>query len=116
MRAVVQRASRAAVTVAGDLVGELAGPGLVVLVGVTHTDTPQVAAALAAKIYHVRILAGERSCAQTGAPLLVVSQFTRTRTRARAGGRAGARRRLARSRSRWSAPSATRCERSAAPS
>lgn len=76
MRAVVQRASRAAVTVAGDLVGELAGPGLVVLVGVTHTDTPQVAAALAAKIYHVRILAGERSCAQTGAPLLVVSQFT----------------------------------------
>jgi D-aminoacyl-tRNA deacylase len=58
------------------VVGELGRPGLVVLVGVTHDDTAQVAAALASKIYHLRILADEKSCADTGAPLLVVSQFT----------------------------------------
>jgi len=57
-------------------VGSLARPGLVVLVGVTHSDTPQVAASLARKIYHLRILPGERSCAETAAPLLVISQFT----------------------------------------
>lgn len=55
---------------------ELTGPGLVVLVGVTHGDTERTAAALASKIYHLRILADEKSCADTGAPLLVVSQFT----------------------------------------
>ena len=76
MRAVVQRASRARVTVAGAVVAELSAAGLVVLVGVTHTDTAATAAALASKIYHLRILADERSCADTGAPLLVVSQFT----------------------------------------
>lgn len=58
------------------MAGQLTAPGLVVLVGVTHTDTPQTAAALARKVYYLRILAGERSCADTGAPLLVVSQFT----------------------------------------
>jgi D-aminoacyl-tRNA deacylase len=76
MRAVVQRASRASVTVAGAVVAELGAPGLVVLVGVTHTDTPSTAAALASKIYYLRILAGEKSCAEVGAPLLVISQFT----------------------------------------
>ncbi len=76
MRAVVQRASQASVSVAGTVVGELTAPGLLVLVGVTHDDTTQAAAALASKIYHLRILAGEKSCADTGAPLLVVSQFT----------------------------------------
>lgn len=76
MRAVVQRASAASVEVAGKIVGSLARAGLVVLVGVTHTDTPAAAAALARKIYHLRILHGERSCAETGAPLLVISQFT----------------------------------------
>lgn len=76
MRAVVQRASRASVTVAGAVTAELAAPGLVVLVGVTHTDSAATAAALAAKIYHLRILAGERSCADLTAPLLVISQFT----------------------------------------
>jgi D-tyrosyl-tRNA(Tyr) deacylase len=76
VRAVVQRVSEASVTVAGAVVAKLAAPGLAVLVGVTHDDTEQVATALASKIYHLRILAGEKSCADTGAPLLVVSQFT----------------------------------------
>ncbi|HEY3733118.1 MAG TPA: D-aminoacyl-tRNA deacylase [Streptosporangiaceae bacterium] len=76
MRAVIQRVSQASVAVAGATVGSIDQPGLVVLVGVTHTDTRQTAAGLARKIYHLRILAGERSCADTGAPLLVISQFT----------------------------------------
>lgn len=61
---------------AGLTVGFLPRPGLVVLVGVTHPDTPELAASLARKIYHLRILAGQRSCAETSAPLLVISQFT----------------------------------------
>ena len=61
---------------AGVTVGLLPRPGLVVLVGVTHSDTPEIAASLARKIYHLRILPGERSCAETSAPLLVISQFT----------------------------------------
>jgi len=76
VRAVVQRASRAAVRVDGAVVGELTAAGLVVLVGVTHTDSAEIAASLASKIYNLRILAGEKSCADTGAPLLVISQFT----------------------------------------
>ena len=51
-------------------------PGLVVLVGVTHSDTRQTAAVLARKIYYLRIMAGERSAADLAAPLLVISQFT----------------------------------------
>jgi D-aminoacyl-tRNA deacylase len=62
--------------VAGVTVGFLPRTGLVVLVGVTHSDTPEIAASLARKIYHLRILPGERSCAETSAPLLVISQFT----------------------------------------
>lgn len=58
------------------MVSELPAPGLLILVGVTHDDTERTAAALAAKIYHLRILDGEKSCADTGAPLMVVSQFT----------------------------------------
>ncbi len=76
MRAVIQRASTARVTVAGETVGRLTAPGLVVLVGVTHSDTEQAASALARKIFYLRILGGEKSCADTGAALLVVSQFT----------------------------------------
>ena len=68
--------SEASVSVAGQVVGELPAPGLVVLVGVTHDDTQPAAAALASKIYYLRILGGETSCADTGAPLLVISQFT----------------------------------------
>lgn len=47
-----------------------------VLVGVTHSDTIQIAAALARKVYYLRILRDEKSCADTGTPLLVISQFT----------------------------------------
>lgn len=76
MRAVVQRVSRASVSVAGEVVGAIEGPGLLVLLGVTHTDTPASADKLAEKTWQLRILDGERSCADAGAPLLVVSQFT----------------------------------------
>lgn len=75
MRAVVQTVSEARVTVHGETVGEI-GPGLLVLLGVTHTDTPAVAEKLAGKVHGLRVLDGERSAADLGAPLLVVSQFT----------------------------------------
>ena len=76
MRAVVQRVSEAEVTVGGASVGVIDGEGLVVLVGVAHSDTEEQARALAAKLYTLRVLAGEKSCADADAPLLVVSQFT----------------------------------------
>jgi D-tyrosyl-tRNA(Tyr) deacylase len=76
MRAVVQRASSAEVVVAGESVGSLSRPGLVVLLGVTHDDTSEQAARLARRIWDLRILEGERSASDLGAPLLVVSQFT----------------------------------------
>ncbi len=75
MRAVVQTVGRASVTVDGEVVGEIAD-GLLVLLGVTHADTAQVAATMARKIHELRILDDERSAADTGAPILVVSQFT----------------------------------------
>lgn len=76
MRAVVQRVNRASVEVDGEVVGEIDRAGLLVLVGVTHTDTAAQAQMLAAKLYTLRILEGEKSCADMGAPLLVISQFT----------------------------------------
>ncbi|WP_129841774.1 D-aminoacyl-tRNA deacylase [Streptomyces sp. RFCAC02] len=76
MRAVVQRVDGARVEVAGETVGEIVGQGLCVLVGATHDDTPETAARLARKLWTLRVLADERSCSDTGAPLLVVSQFT----------------------------------------
>lgn len=76
MRAVVQRVSEASVTVGGETVGSILGPGLCVLVGVTHDDTPEQAERLAAKLWSLRILDGEKSCSDLGAPLLVISQFT----------------------------------------
>jgi len=76
MRAVVQRVSQASVTVDGKPVGAIDEPGLLVLVGVTHDDTPGIAAKLAAKLWGVRILDGEKSCSDIDAPLLVISQFT----------------------------------------
>jgi len=76
MRAVVQRVTQASVTVGGQVIGAIAEPGLVVLIGVTHDDTPAQAAKLAAKLWGLRILDGEKSCSDAGAPLLVISQFT----------------------------------------
>jgi D-tyrosyl-tRNA(Tyr) deacylase len=92
MRAVVQRVAEAGVTVDGVLVGAIEGPGLCVLVGVTHEDTPAKAAQLARKLWTLRLFDGsgdgtgddseagrpgaERSCSDIGAPLLVISQFT----------------------------------------
>ncbi|MFE3454845.1 D-aminoacyl-tRNA deacylase [Nonomuraea sp. NPDC059194] len=76
MRAVVQRVSHASVVVEGRTVGAIDEPGLMVLVGATHTDTPAEARKLAAKLWGLRILDGEKSCSDVGAPLLVISQFT----------------------------------------
>jgi D-tyrosyl-tRNA(Tyr) deacylase len=73
---VLQRATRARVTVDGEEVGALAGPGLVVLIGVTRGDGPDQVAALARKIAQLRILRGERSAVDEGAGILLISQFT----------------------------------------
>ena len=75
MRALIQTVSRASVTVADEVVGKIED-GLLVLVGVTHDDTAVTAANLARKVHELRILDGDASAADTGAPLLVVSQFT----------------------------------------
>ena len=88
MKVVVQRVTRAKVTVDGGVVGEIARPGLAVLVGVTHADTVAVAEKLARKVCDLRILrdpdgtasgtgrADEASALDVGAAVLVVSQFT----------------------------------------
>jgi D-aminoacyl-tRNA deacylase len=76
VRAVVQRVSQASVAVDRRVVGAIDEPGLVVLVGITHDDTPDKAAKLAAKLWGLRILDGEKSCSDVAAPLLVISQFT----------------------------------------
>ncbi|TMQ94163.1 D-tyrosyl-tRNA(Tyr) deacylase [Actinomadura soli] len=76
MRAVVQRVGQASVSVDGRVVGAIEGPGLLVLVGVTHDDDPGKARRLAAKLWGLRILQDEKSCSDVNAPLLVVSQFT----------------------------------------
>jgi D-tyrosyl-tRNA(Tyr) deacylase len=73
---VVQRVSEASVRVGGQAVGAISEPGLLVLVGVTHDDTAEKAAKLAAKLWGLRILEGEKSCSDVSAPLLVISQFT----------------------------------------
>ncbi|QGG96382.1 D-aminoacyl-tRNA deacylase [Actinomarinicola tropica] len=80
MRALVQRVSEAAVTVGGEELGRI-GPGLCVLVGVTHTDDGAVAATLASKLWTLRIFDDEQgvmnlSAADVGGEVLVVSQFT----------------------------------------
>lgn len=69
------RVTSAAVTVADEVVGEI-GPGVLVLLGVTHADDERTAAAMARKLHELRLLRDEASCADTGAPLLVVPQFT----------------------------------------
>jgi D-tyrosyl-tRNA(Tyr) deacylase len=75
MRAVVQRVTQASVTADGEPSGEI-GAGLVVLLGITHDDTGEMAQRLATKIHTLRILRDEKSVADTGAGVLVVSQFT----------------------------------------
>jgi D-tyrosyl-tRNA(Tyr) deacylase len=60
----------------GHVVGAIEEPGLLVLVGVTHDDTAAKAAKLAARLWGLRILHGEKSCSDVAAPLLVISQFT----------------------------------------
>ena len=80
MRAVVQRVSRARVRVGGEVGGEVVGaverPGLLVLLGVTHDDGPAQVERIARKVAELRILRGEVSALDAGAPVLVVSQFT----------------------------------------
>ena len=92
MRAVVQRARGASVSVNHGVVGGFEGPGLVVLVGVTHDDTDTEATSLANKVYDMRLFdrehaetagacvppgsARELSAAELGLPVLVISQFT----------------------------------------
>jgi len=80
MRGLVQRVSRARVTVGDEVTGEI-GPGLCVLVGVTHTDTGATARKLAERIWNLRIMDDadgvmNLSVADTTRAVLVVSQFT----------------------------------------
>ena len=72
----MQRVSQASVTVGQRVVGAIDEPGLLVLAGAAPEDTPQTAARMAAKLWGLRIQKGELSCSDTGAPLLVISQFT----------------------------------------
>ncbi len=76
MRAVVQRVLSASVSVEGSVVGAIEGPGLLVYVGVTHTDGPAEVAWLARKLWETRLLRDEQSASDASAPVLVVSQFT----------------------------------------
>jgi len=80
VRAVVQRVSRARVTVEGRVTGEI-GAGLVVLIAVGANDPADAPAAMAEKVVHLRIFNDEngkmnRSLADVGGAMLVVSQFT----------------------------------------
>jgi D-tyrosyl-tRNA(Tyr) deacylase len=76
MRIVVQRVERAEVRVDGETVGAV-GTGLLVLVGITHDDTPAQAQTLARKVHGLRILREELSVADVPeAGILAVSQFT----------------------------------------
>jgi D-aminoacyl-tRNA deacylase len=76
MRAVVQRVLSASVGVDGNVVGSIVGPGLLVLLGVTHTDGAAEVDWLARKIWSLRILRDEQSASDVDAPVLVISQFT----------------------------------------
>jgi len=76
VRAVLQRVLRADVAVDGEVVGAIERPGLLVLLGVTHDDGPQQVERMARRIAGLRVLRGERSVVEAGAPVLVVSQFT----------------------------------------
>jgi D-tyrosyl-tRNA(Tyr) deacylase len=72
----VSRVTEAAVRVNDQVVGELDQPGLLVLLGVTHDDGPAQAETMARKLHELRVLRDERSVSDTGAGVLVISQFT----------------------------------------
>jgi D-tyrosyl-tRNA(Tyr) deacylase len=76
MRAVLQRTLSASVSVQGDVVGKIDGPGLVVFLGVTHDDGQAEVSWMARKIWELRIMREEKSASEVAAPLLVISQFT----------------------------------------
>jgi D-tyrosyl-tRNA(Tyr) deacylase len=76
VRGVVQRVSRASVSVEGRVVSSFDREGLVALVGVTHADTDADARTIARKIAELRILSDETSASDSGAPVIVISQFT----------------------------------------
>ncbi|MCE7000898.1 D-aminoacyl-tRNA deacylase [Saccharothrix sp. S26] len=76
MRAVVARVTEASVTVDDEVVGAIDEPGLLVLLGIHVADDVAKAHLMARKLHELRVLRDEESCATTGAPLLVVSQFT----------------------------------------
>lgn len=76
MRALLQRVTRASVRIDGQVVGAIDRPGLVALVGVARGDGPEQVEVVVRKIAELRILREEESVASTGAPVLVVSQFT----------------------------------------
>ena len=76
MRALLQRATRASVTVNGELISSFNSQGIVALVGVTHTDGADQIATIVRKIAELRILDDEKSVQDVGAPVIVVSQFT----------------------------------------
>ncbi|BBZ76248.1 D-aminoacyl-tRNA deacylase [Mycolicibacterium anyangense] len=78
MRVLVQRVTSASVSVDGEVVGAIrpAGQGLLALVGVTHTDTVDIAVRMAEKLWKLRILDEEKAAADVGAPVLAISQFT----------------------------------------
>jgi D-tyrosyl-tRNA(Tyr) deacylase len=76
VRAVAARVTRASVTVEETVIGAIDEPGLLVLLGVGTEDSTATATTMARKLHELRILAGEQSIATTGAPILIVSQFT----------------------------------------
>jgi D-tyrosyl-tRNA(Tyr) deacylase len=80
VRALVQRVTEASVTIDGEVVGAI-GPGLCVLVGVTHEDSEEMSRKLAAKVANLRVFSDDegvmnRSLLETGGAALVISQFT----------------------------------------
>ena len=76
MRAVIQRVTRAVVRVNGETVGAIEQTGYLILVGITHGDGAAQIAKLADKTANLRLLEGEKSLLDEGAPVLAVSQFT----------------------------------------
>ena len=76
MRALLQRAALASVTVDGRIVSSFDRQGIVALVGVTHDDGPEQVDTVARKIAELRILDDEKSVSDLSAPVIVVSQFT----------------------------------------